>query len=202
MEHVHERLGAILAGPGFYRIEPTWYERLGEAWHRLRAEALDWLLRTLFNAGDSLFSGGGWVVGILAIVGLFLIMLLTLRTARRGWVREGRSGLRLPPATGTGMQPEALLRKAEGAREEGDYKEAVRYVYQAALAQLATKGVLSIKPHATNWEYLRQARKLPHDRFQPFSQLTRLFEQIWYGGVPAGDDDYKAGVALAQSIFE
>jgi Domain of unknown function (DUF4129) len=67
----------------------------------------------------------------------------------------------------------------------GDYRAAFRYLFLAALLELQNRGLIELKPGATNRESLRERLKLDdqvgREIAQPLSQLVDAFDQIWYG---------------------
>lgn len=200
MEYAHQRLGEILSGPGFYGIEPSWYERLGAWWRAVAERALQILTDFLLQLDGSTAASWLWPV---ALVVLFAAVAFSLNIVRRSWTGEGRQRRRIAYLEAHDKEnPNVLLARADAAAAQGEYKEAVRTLYQACLTGLAARGVLKLQPHATNWVYLQQAKNLPDGQVAAFRQLTGLFERTWYGGQPAGQGEYETGWTLVRALIQ
>jgi hypothetical protein len=96
--------------------------------------------------------------------------------------------------------PETLWRQADALADEGRFREAVRLVYLAVLAQLHRRHLIRFEPTRTNGEYVRQihlSEQAPPQLHESFPQLTERFETAWYGERPCEAADYRASRALA-----
>lgn len=203
VKHLHARMDDILSRPEFYGLEPSLFQRIAQWWNGLITQIETWVNAHLSDVGRLFFSDTGIVlIGVFAVLALGWVLYYVVRTAKRGWVRESRVQREMYGDGPTrDLTPALLLQWAKEARAQGDFREAIRFLYQASLAHLNAEGVVVLKPHATNWEYLRQASALPEASYQPFSQLTRLFERIWYGEEVAFNEDFEAGHALLSSVL-
>lgn len=65
------------------------------------------------------------------------------------------------------------------ALQQEDYPLAIRLYYLAALKELSLQKLIKWKKDKTNKRYLLEMRNSPH--FEHFSQITKIFERIWYG---------------------
>jgi hypothetical protein len=76
------------------------------------------------------------------------------------------------------------------ALEQQNYKLAVRLYYLHLLKELSTRALIRWKKEKTNRDYLLELRKTPlaHD----FSQLTMVFDRVWYGGDTLSETEYRA----------
>jgi hypothetical protein len=92
----------------------------------------------------------------------------------------------------TKMEFEDLLQAAVDA---GRFRVAVRLLYLRTLRQLSEKGLITWKQEKTNHDYVRE---LGQKRIRAgFSDVTLIFEYIWYGEVPVNKDDFN----LARASF-
>ena len=73
--------------------------------------------------------------------------------------------------------PAQALQKALAA---GDYRQAERCLYLAALQRLGEKGLVSLLREKTNRDYLRELRG--NAVYDAFARLTRHYDYTWYGG--------------------
>jgi hypothetical protein len=126
---------------------------------------------------------GSWVWSLATggVVAL-LAALVTLRLARR----RGRG---LTHATGRrrdrmrDLDPDALEREADAAEVDGRFDEAFRLRFLAGLVRLDRAGVVELRPSLTSGA-LR--RRVPSAALRG---LTVRFDEIVYGGQPAGPED-------------
>lgn len=80
---------------------------------------------------------------------------------------------------------ESLLDKAI---REKRFRYAIRLLYLQSLRQLSEKGLIAWQQEKTNHEYLRELR---NSSIRPqFSEVTLLFEYIWYGEFPLDKDHF------------
>jgi hypothetical protein len=81
-----------------------------------------------------------------------------------------------------------LALRALAHARAGDVREAVRVAYHAALIRVEEQGTWRLDDTRTPREYVRM---LPagDTRQAPLVDMTRRFEQIWYGNRAAGDED-------------
>jgi hypothetical protein len=92
----------------------------------------------------------------------------------------------------TKMEFEDLLQKAIDA---GSFRVAVRLLYLRALRQLSDQSQITWRKEKTNHEYIRELRD---KNLRPgFSDVTLIFEYIWYGEFPVNKDDFN----LARASF-
>jgi Domain of unknown function (DUF4129) len=172
----------ILAGSEFQQSAASrWREQLQE---RVGQWVEDLLGR--FGAGR----GGArrtalvfaWAAAIAALIGLGYWLARTIADHPRG----------APLSLGSSVAPRPRARdlalRALAAARLGQTREAVRCAYGAALVRLEEQGVWRIDDARTPREYLPM---LPttDSRHPAVLDLTRRFEQIWYGNRAAADDD-------------
>lgn len=90
------------------------------------------------------------------------------------------------------MEFEDLVQTAVNA---GNFRLAVRLLYLRALRQLSEQGMIQWKPDKTNHDYIRELKD--KSLRQGFSDITLIFEYIWYGEFPVNRDDFN----LARASF-
>lgn len=76
----------------------------------------------------------------------------------------------------------------ERAITERDYRKAVRLYYLKTLKQLTDKGLLDWQINKTNYDYQLELEKTVH--FQPFRELSLLFDYVWYGEMPIDKEQF------------
>lgn len=75
------------------------------------------------------------------------------------------------------------------ALEEGNYALAVRLYYLAILKELSLKNLIIWKKDKTNRDYLREMNQMPIAT--SFSEITLIFERIWYGNIPLQQREFQ-----------
>jgi hypothetical protein len=133
------------------------------------------------------------VGGVLAALVAIAVFGLGLRRGR------GRTATRLP--TAAHREAEWTAAQARAAADEaaaaGDFRRAIRYRYLATMLALDEAGHLRFDRALTNREHLRRAPVALRDPLRP---LVLTFDRTWYGGLPAGADDYRAYTAQAGAV--
>jgi hypothetical protein len=93
------------------------------------------------------------------------------------------------------------LEDARRSAAAGLWREAVHFVYWAAISRLESRRLWPADRARTPREYL--ALVAPDDPRRPgLSVLTGSFERIWYGGRPADEADYIHAEELAAGLIE
>ena len=185
------KLRAILARPEFRQVHgPTWLDRLAEGVRKMLIALLErpaartsvqeriaWFLRLLL-----------WAVLICAAGGLLVWMLWLL--LRRSSTRILKLGVPEPLPAPSWPQ---LMEAARKAGATGEYRQAIRLAYLAAIHRLQDLNFWRVDPARTHREYLRMVRR-EQPEHAPLALLTWQFELTWYGSQPATSDDFQTVV--------
>ena len=123
-----------------------------------------------------------WAAALAALIGLGFWTARTIADRPRGALLD------LGSSAATRPRARELALRAVAAARAGDTREAVRCAYGAALVRLEEQGVWRIDEARTPREYL-PLLSAADGRHSAVLDLTRRFEQIWYGNRPAGADD-------------
>lgn len=128
--------------------------------------------------------------GLGAVVLLVVIVLAAVVLRRYlGPVRTAAPAP-LPDLTETVRSAAQLRRDADGLAARGSYAEAVRDRLRALVRTLEDQGILDYRPGRTADEVAREAAPAVGARADQLRACARDFDEIWYGGRPAGPDDY------------
>ena len=73
----------------------------------------------------------------------------------------------------------------------GDIRQAIRALYLATLVHLHRERRIDYNRAFTNWIYVRQFRGEEGHK-QTLRQLTRLFDEVWYGDRLCGEEQYRS----------
>jgi hypothetical protein len=80
---------------------------------------------------------------------------------------------------------ESALSKAENA---GDYRSAVRILYNETLQKLTQKQLIVYRKDATNSMYCQALYQTPY--YKEFYKQTRIFDYVWYGEYAIDNSQY------------
>lgn len=132
----------------------------------------------------------GWLV--LAIIFCFLgVQLVRLLTPYVYYLNNlGESvANQFTNKTVKNLSASQWLEKAKKCQKQGNYGEACRCLYMAALQRLNDKGIISHQQSRTDGEYLELIRGLSQP--EPYQKILQTHEQLLFGNLD-----------VSQSIFE
>lgn len=189
-----------------FRADPEMdYERKTgiSLWERIRdafASLFDWDTQPPRSANLSAPTiGVFWNVLLWVLIGVlasFLIMQL-MRVDWRKLVRkesdDGNLEYEIKEDEIEGIDFNTLIAEAV---DSGRYRTAVRLHYLRSLKALQDKQMIKWRSEKTNYEYLQELNPGPIRKV--FTDLTRLFEYIWYGEFPID----RIGYNEAKDSFE
>lgn len=193
-----QTMSEVLAGRDFRGLEQPsmrdvvmekvsgWLNHLLESAMRLRARSA-WIGRLL-------------VWGFVAAVSVVIVFLL-LQLERRWRVRLAPEPRAPAPSAVSARDWQLWLEDARRAAGSGLWREAIHFVYWAAISRLESRRLWPADRARTPREYL--ALVGPEDPRRPgLAALTGAFERTWYGGRSAGEGDYRRAEDLARSLIE
>jgi hypothetical protein len=197
--HENERavMKQVLSGREFRDLEET----------TARASALekigDWLnhlLESMVKASASApWLGRALVWGFILAVCIGLVWGL-LQLERRWRIRLVPEDLRPAPGAASAIPWQLWLEDARRAAAAGMWREAIHFLYWAAISRLESKRLWPADRARTPREYL--ALVAPDDPRRPgLAMLTGSFERVWYGGRPAGEGDYQRAEEIASALI-
>lgn len=164
---------------------------------------MGWLNR-FFNGVGTALSGVAWVGrllvwGFLAAVGVGLVWAL-LQLERRWRVRLVPDADGPAAGAASARDWQLWMEDARKAAAQGLWREAIHFVYWAAISRLESKRLWPADRARTPREYL--ALVAPEDaRKAGLAALTGSFERVWYGGRAADEADYRRADELAASLI-
>ena len=163
----------------------------------------EWLNRLLASAAK-LQVHAAWVGR--AIVGGFILAVCVglvwgLMQLERRWRIRLVPEIDGPAAGAASARDWQLwLNDARRAAAAGQWREAVHFVYWAAISRLESKRLWPADRARTPREYLALiAAEDP--RRASLATLTGSFERTWYGGRPAAESDYQKAEELAAALI-
>ena len=198
-DHALERgtMQQILAGRDFRSLRQqnagdTFLEKVG-----------NWLNRFFENAAR-LRSRAAWVGRLLVwgfVLGVCVALIWTLLQMERRWrVRLVPDDRAPAPGAASARNWQLWLEDAQRAAAAAQWREAIHFLYWAAISRLESRRLWPADRARTPREYL--ALVAPSDqRRSGLATLTGSFERVWYGGRPAGEGEYRAAEHLASALI-
>lgn len=187
------RAGEILSRREFAGVGPPgWLDRLEQ---RIASWIDNLLLRAVGHAFGHPMIGNA-LVWILIAAALVVIALFTYRRLTR---QAGEEEVREREEERRPLTWLAWVEQASAAAARGDFREALRAAYWAAIHRLEAAGAWRPDPARTPREYLRV---LPPDsvRRAPLLAITRKFELAWYGRQAATRRDFEESAAELEKL--
>ncbi len=148
---------------------------------------------------ESLLQGLFWLMVVLFAVWLLVRLSPLLRDAWPNWMRRLQPQALTSQRLAAAKQIDWLLR-AQSMQQQGNYREACRALYMAALQRLNDSQLAPYQDSRTDGEYLRLVRDLP--RSQPYEILIRTHEQLCFGDRPVSAEVFYRCQQAYQEIAE
>jgi hypothetical protein len=192
-----EAMKQVLAGRDFRNLKPlskrdSFLEKLDE-----------WLNRFFENLGK-LHTSSEWV-GRVIVWGFILAACVGLAWGLMQLERNWR--LRLVPESGgpaagaaSARDWQLWLTDARRAAAAGQWREAIHFVYWAAISRLESRRLWPADRARTPREYLALVTA-DDPRRAGLATLTGSFERTWYGGRRAAENDYVQAEKLADELI-
>ncbi len=197
--HASERnaLKQVLAGRDFRGLQEnsvrqSMLEKFSNWLNHLFANATRWRSR-------SAWLGRLIVWGFIAGVCVALLWWL-LQMERRWRVRLVPDDRRPAPEAPNARDWQLWLDDARAAAAAGHWREAIHFVYWAAISRLESRRLWPADRARTPREYLALVAA-DDPRHTGLTALTGSFERTWYGGRAADETQYRVAEELAESLI-
>lgn len=138
---------------------------------------------------------------ILGAVLFFLVSLFFIwRGLSRSLVRE--AALAEDAADGgDALSSKGAFKRAETLSQQGDYRNAIRYLYLSSLLVLDEQGLMRYDRSRTNREYLRSMASHPA-LAKPLRDVIDVFDRVWYGFETVDETTYRSYVQHVEELRE
>ena len=158
-------------------------------WNQLVDRLMLWIDRLLSRAGGHPRVANFLRWGIVIVLGLFFLAWLIYTLAHVSYQR-----FPAPVAAAPTAPWRDWVQEARAAAARGEFREAIRIIYGAAVLLMGEAGAWQVDPSRTHREYVRL---LPPDSVHRphLIAITVCFEQVWYGRAQASARDYEAALA-------
>ena len=129
---------------------------------------------------------------------LLLLLLWLLRQAREDRFRTESTGGKAKRTSQATDLP--WLEVAQECARRGEWREAVHALYWQTMSTLESRRLLSVSRTRTPRESLRLLE--PGSSARPLlREQTMLLEKVWYGQVPATEQDYQRARTLQEEVL-
>ena len=187
----------VLAGPEFRNLKRQ--NVTDSIWEKFG----NWLNR-LFESAANLKAHSAWVGRAIVwgfILAICIVLVYSLVRLERRWrVKLTPDADRPAPGAASARDWQLWLEDARRAAASGLWREAIHFVYWAAISRLESRRLWPADRARTPREYLALVA-VEDPRRQGLAQLTGTFERFWYGGRPADEGDYKSAESLASTLM-
>jgi len=190
-------LHQVLAGREFRNLEETTakdtvLEKLG-TW-----------LNQVFEGAAKLTAHAAWV-GRAIVWGFILTVCvglawLLIQLARKGRIRLAPESGGPAPGAASARDWQLWLEDAHKAAAAGQWREAIHFVYWAAISRLEARRLWPADRARTPREYLALVAAADPRR-AGLATLTGSLERFWYGGRLADESDYRNAEQLAGALI-
>lgn len=190
-----EPLQEILARPEFQWKERQQVPWLADLYERL----INFFGRIFFDTANLVYQGRDLIK--IAAVLLFLFALFFIS---RGLSRSLAQEAELAAEEGANdemLTSKGALKRAETLSMQGDYRNAVRYLYLSSLLVLDEQGLLRYDRSRTNREYLRSVSSKP-ELAKPLRDVIDVFDRVWYGFENVDEQTYQSYVRHVDELRE
>ncbi|MET3535681.1 DUF4129 domain-containing protein [Chryseobacterium limigenitum] len=173
-------------------------------WQKLLRK-IDKILQSIF--GDTVFTKSGNIAGILmrifaiVLVGFLLYFIIKYLIGKDGNFIFGKKNKKVIIKDEELHEniheinfPESIAK----FEREGDYRSAIRYQFLFVLKKLSDKKSINWNPEKTNKDYVTEL-KVPNLKNE-FSNLSYIFEYVWYGEFSIDEQGYQKFKAQYQAF--
>jgi hypothetical protein len=118
-----------------------------------------------------------------------LILLYISRLLSRNLAGNAQLGAQGEEGEGI-VTSQGALQRAQALSSQGDYRNAVRFLYLSSLLVLDEQGLLRYDRSRTNREVLRSVSSRP-ELADPLRDVIDVFDRVWYGYEPVDEQTYQ-----------
>ena len=165
----------------------------------LYASLMNLIDRILFGTANLVYQGRD-----LFKIAAVLLFLFALFFISRGLSRSLAQEAELAAEEGESdetLTSKGALKRAETLSHQGDYRNAVRYLYLSSLLVLDEQGLLRYDRSRTNREYLRSVSSKPA-LAKPLHDVIDVFDRVWYGFENVDEQTYQSYVKHVDELRE
>ena len=191
-------LKEILARPEFQwdaapvAQTPDWVQKIFDAFTNLTD-------RLAYAIQNAVYYGRVPLIMIGVIIFILSLFFIS-RNLSRSLVREAELAAESSDSDAA-LTSKGAMQRAQTLSSQGDYRNAVRYLYLSSLLILDEQGLLRYDRSRTNREYLRSISSKPQ-LADPLRDVIDVFDRVWYGFEAVDDETYQSYVKHVDELRE
>jgi hypothetical protein len=191
-------LKEILARPEFQwdaapaAQTPDWVQKIFDAFANL-------MERFAYAVQNAVYYGRIPLI-IIGVIIFILSLFFISRNLSRSLVREAELAAENDDSDAS-LTSKGAMQRAQTLSSQGDYRNAVRYLYLSSLLILDEQGLLRYDRSRTNREYLRSISSKPQ-LANPLRDVIDVFDRVWYGFESVDDETYQSYVKHVDELRE
>lgn len=192
-------LNEILARPEFQWQQEQQSLRMPDWLANLYDRFLNFVDRVIFTTVTLIYEGRI----LFQIAGAFLFVFTLFFIARslsRNLVREAQLAAEGNESDEV-LTSKSAFKRAESLSMQGDYRNAIRYLYLSSLLVLDEQGLMRYDRSRTNREYLRSVSSKP-ELAKPLQDVIDVFDRVWYGFEGVDEQTYQSYVERVDELRE
>ena len=170
-------------------VMPDWLDRF-----------FNWLDRLVNRAVNATLPYGRIPLLVTAVLVFLLSLFFISRGLSRSLVREAQLAAEESPGDEM-LTSKGAFKRAENLSMQGDYRNAIRYLYLSSLLVLDEQGAMRYDRSRTNREYLRSVSSRP-ELAKPLRDVIEVFDRVWYGFEVIDEKTYKSYVEHVEELRE
>jgi Domain of unknown function (DUF4129) len=140
-----------------------------------------------------------WSLRVLLVLGICVGLVWAIVRIERGSRIKLVPDIVPSPDSPSAREWQLWLADARAMAQKGQWRDAIHFVYWAAIARLESRRLWPADRARTPREYLRLMPGAD-PRTPTLTALTRSFERTWYGGRAAESGDFETALELAVSL--
>jgi len=160
---------------------------------------LNFLERVIFQTGTMIYEGRT-LLKIAGVIIFILSLFFISRGLSRSVVREAQLAAE-HDGNNELLTSKGALKRAETLSMQGDYRNAIRYLYLSSLLVLDEQGLMRYDRSRTNREYLRSVSSKP-ELAKPLQDVIDVFDRVWYGFEGVDEKTYQSYVERVDELRE
>jgi len=173
----------------------------GPGWsERVRKRVTAWLGDLLDRISNRLSAHPALSRGLIWTLAIVLVLVFMAWLARSFLKRRPDTSLDLGGPIRAVRTWRDWARDALAASARGNYRDAIRLAYWAGVYRLEETGLWNVERTRTHREYLRLLPAGGEERRAALEALTWRFEHVWYGRLPASQDDFQFVIAQLETL--
>lgn len=178
----NEAVDHILRKPKYFKL--TNHYDFFEKFKQMLVEKIEEFLEKFVIRDFKVSHISDTAINIMMIIGIIIcifIVIFIISVVKRSIKKEVKIRTILGEEINKDTTGDSLKNKSESYKEQGNYREAVRYDFIALLFMLNQKNIIYLDKAKTNIEIVSDLKKANYQHCDSVEKIVYLFNEIWYG---------------------